>query len=566
MTREFTPEQKEAQANYWENDTPLKPADYPLFNFNVSVFEKSAECESMGFLGLGNREISESLCYAEHPDQIQLSRYIQFEDGLMSTLARVAGTTVHVSPNGFFACEFRDNVCAFHAIYGEPLSGEIMRAITERNERWGIEPSAQLKAVLGAPFPLDLSMLDLFEPWEPSKPQAKVIMPVALAHPTFLEARRVCESLSDGRDGRNWAPIEGVIALLHNAPKSTHSIRFDPSARLLNWWGTSGAQIEGLRAELARLSLDDIILFRVVLSAVLHDEKARFSASLDDIITLIGRDTDARRSAQERKKWRAKVWRSIVLFESLAVVGTRGGTWKEPAAKGEKRPKMDAQTLYTRDPLLLISGTRDTEQGTFDGSAPPKTVSLVPGDWLMEFHGNREVLSEFGDVLPIAQIPRGKPSGAWAACAGLSLSQLWREQATRATVGRNSRGKEDKVEVLKFRAFTRRELLAGTFRSDYDVNEILNDPKSGHRARDYWKAAVKELKTRGIISHYAELESTRKPSADWRKAWLDQPLDIRPAGEMLADALEIHKLAQVAKKRGTRKRALPKAQSAKDDE
>lgn len=395
-----------------------------------------------------------------------------------------------------------------------------------------------------------------------SQPRAK--LPKVLSHPTFIEARSVCASLSDGRDGRHWAPLEGVIALLHCAPKATHSVRFEPSTRLLKWWGTQGAQIEALRAELAQLDLDDVILFRVVLSAILHNEKAHFSASLDDIIKLIGRDGDARKSAAAREKWRAKVWRSIVIFDSLAVVGTRGGLWKEPGAKGTKRGLMDAEALYSNSPLLLIAGTRDTEQGTFDGSAPPKTVSLFPGDWLMPFHGNREVLSEFGDVLPLAQIPRGKPSGAWAACAGLMLCQLWREQVTRATVERNSRGKESKVEVLKFRPFTRRELLTGTFRSDYDVNAILDDPKGRkERAQDYWKAAIKELKTRGVIGHYAELAI--KPGSDWRSEWLDQPLDIRPAGEMLADALEIHKTAQEAKKRGTRKRALPKTQDTKGD-
>jgi hypothetical protein len=398
---------------------------------------------------------------------------------------------------------------------------------------------------------------------EKRRSQTRAKLPKTLPQPTFIEARKVCESLSDGRDGRQWEPIEGVIALLHSAPKSTHSVRFEPSARLLKWWGTQGAQIETLRAELARLDLDDVILFRVVLSAILHNEKAYFSASLDDIIKLIGRDGDARKSTAAREKWRAKVWRSLVLFDSLAVVGTRDGFWREPGAKGSKRGLMDAEALYSNSPLLLISGTRDTEQGTFDGSAPPKRVSLVPGDWLMPFHGNREVLSEFGDVLPIAQIPRGTPSGAWAACAGLMLCQIWREQATRATVERNSRGKETKIEVLKFRPFTRRELLASSIRSDYDVNEILDDPKSGHRARDYWKAAIKELKTRGVIGYYAELPS--KPASDWREEWLDQPLDIRPAGEMLTDALTIHKDAQTAKKRGTRKRALPKASETKSD-
>ena len=566
--REFTPEQKAALNRFWDarengENASLNPGDYPFFNFNVSVQAANAEdkkvamCEFVSLLGLGSRELSTAMPTIEHPDQIQLAHYIDTLEALICDRVWVVPTTVHVSENGlFYACEIQEYAVAFMP----PLDGDSAKslsdAITARNEQWDIKPGEKLHTILATPYPATTSAFAVFGQ-QKQQTQPKAIMPGALAHPAFIEARRVCESLSDGRDGRNWAPIEGVIALLHSAPKSTHQIRFDPSARLLNWWGTSGILLDTLRAELARLDLDDIILFRVVLSAILQDEKARFSASLDDIITLIGRDTDARRSGKEREKWRAKVWRSIVLFESLAVIGKRGGIWREPAAKGEKRVKIDPQRLYTRDPLLVITGTRDTEQGTFDGSAPPKTVSIVPGDWLMEFHGNREILSEFGDVLPIAQMPRGKPSGAWAACAGLMLSQLWREQATKATVSRVSRGGENKVEVLKFRPFTRRELLAGTMRSDYDVNAILEDPKGRkERIKTYWTGAVKELKARGVISHYAELEGKSKPGSDWRKDWLDQPLDIRPAGDMAMDALEIYKAAQLAKKRSKRTRAI----------
>lgn len=409
-------------------------------------------------------------------------------------------------------------------------------AIRARNEAWGINIPFELRD-LSAP------------PLEPKSSKTRPELPSFLPHPTFMEARQFAGAISDGRDGRYWGEIPGALALLHCPPKSKLETRYEPGAMMLNWWGVPSAQPQTLYDELARLDFDDVILFQVVLSAILHTEKARWSnISLDSIIKLIGRDTDARRSSETRQKWRNKVWRSLVLFNSMAVCGTRPGVWREPGAKSEKRVKMDAQTLYSRDPLIRIVGTRDTEQGTFDGSAPPKEVSIVPGDWLMQFHGNRQFLSEMGNVLQIAQISRGKPSGAWAACAGLMLNQLWREEVTRAPKGRNSRGKETKTEVLRFRPFTRRELLADTVRSAYDVNSILSDPKNrGERVRTYWNEAVKELKKAGVVGHYAERKT--KPGEDWRAEWLDQLLDIRPIGETLENALTIHDTATKAKRR-----------------
>ncbi len=393
-----------------------------------------------------------------------------------------------------------------------------------------------------------------------SKRMPREKMPAILAQCTFIEGRAFAAAIGDGRDGRHWEEIQGALALLHRSPKAKHSTRFEPNALLLGWWGTSGAQIETLHNELARLDFDDVILFHVVLSAILHSEKARFSVPLDGLIKLIGRDSDARRSTAAREQWRRKVWRSIVLFDSLAVYGTRPGKWREPGTKGEKRDKMSEQTLYSCDPLIRIVGTRDTEQGTFDGSAPPKEVSIVPGDWLMPFHGNREVLSELGNVLQLAQIARGKPSGAWAVCAGLMLNQLWREEATRAQKTSNSRtvkGQEIKVEVLKFRTFTRRELLAGTLRSDYGVHAILSDPTHAPRARGYWDGAVKELKKAGVIGYYAEGKA--RAGESWREVWLDQPLTIRPTGETLENALAIHKSAETAKRRGKARKTPQKA-------
>jgi len=241
----------------------------------------------------------------------------------------------------------------------------------------------------------------------------------------------------------------------------------------------------------------------------------------------------------------------MLLFDSLAVIGARPGTWREPRDGDKKREKIDPNQLYSRDALLKIIGTRATEQGTFDNSATPKEVSFVAGAWVNQFRGNREMLSDFGNVRAIASIPRGKPSGAWAACVGFALQQKWREQASYAPVTRITKG-DRKAITQKFRPFTRRALLAQLWRSDVDPEEILNGVNP-ERAKEYWDAAIKILKENGRIGIYQEIKPLPAEREGWKDAWLDQPLDIRPTGDARKDALTIHQAATEAKKRTCKK-------------
>jgi hypothetical protein len=384
---------------------------------------------------------------------------------------------------------------------------------------------------------------------------SKQIIPKRLAQFTFIEARAIAHALSDAPTLTNWQDVEGAIALLHSPPNAKHQVRFEPNALLTTWWGyPTPADKQALWNELKTISFEGVVTFYVVLAGILRTDKARWTTSLDDLIKMIGRDTDARRSESERRKLRREVWRYLLLFDSLPVIGARTGIWKEPAPKGVKRDKMAQERLISRDPLLRIVGTRATEQTAFDNSEPPKEVSLVAGEWLMQFHGNREFLAEFGDVLSIASIPRRRPSGAWAACIGFALQQAWRELATRTKQHPVKRGKDSQIEAV-FRPFTRRELLTQTYRSDYDVEEILKDPKSGHRAREYWTGAIKKLKEQNVIGHYSE---GKEPATDdWREGWLDQPLIINPKDERLAAVFAIQEAATEAKKRGQRQSKKP---------
>ncbi len=372
--------------------------------------------------------------------------------------------------------------------------------------------------------------------------------PPTLPQPTFYEARTGATAISDGRDLRDWNPIEGMMAMLHAPKDSIMQTRFEPCSLLLGWWGKpTGAELETLQCELQKLEFDALVTYFVCLSWAV--EEYQVTASLDAIIEAIGRGTDARRSTKARQALRAKVWRWMLLFDSLAVIGARPGTWREPRDRDKKRAKIDPDKLYSRDALLKIIGTRATEQGTFDNSAPPKEITFVAGPWVNQFRGNREILSDFGNVRAIASIPRGKPSGAWAACIGFALNQKWREQAATAPVARITRG-DKKATTQKFRPFTRRVLLEQLWRSEVNPDEIL---KGDHpeRAKEYWDAAIAILK-KEIIGIYKEVKPLTVTGYGWQDAWLDQPLDIRPTGDSWKDAITINKSASEARKR-TRK-------------
>jgi len=388
----------------------------------------------------------------------------------------------------------------------------------------------------------------------------KTHLPQRLPQPTFMEAKAGAHALSDAPKMRNWISLEATDAWLHCPEGAKHQTRFSPNSLLLSWWGApQSSRIDQIEEELQNLDFDAVVTYCVTLSGILSDPAARLTISLDNLIKLIGRDEDAKRTREARQEWRRKVWRWLLIFDSLAVVGARPGkNWKEPKVSGEARKRMPAQKLYSRDPLIRIMGTFTTEAGTFDDRKPPVEVTISAGEWLMQFHKNREMLSDFGDVLNIAKIPRGKPSGSWAVCAGLMLQQLWREESSRAELHLVSRGKTDepKRETLRFRHFTRRELLTKMLRSDHDVNELLSKDNARTRVPTYWKQAIKWLQDSNVIGSYREVEAEDRPNwksrscLNWRDAWLDQPLDIRPTDSILNDAIAINKAATKARRRG----------------
>jgi len=365
-------------------------------------------------------------------------------------------------------------------------------------------------------------------------------LPEVIPQQTSQEVRSLAVAISDGRALARWEEVLGEVALRHVIPDEPFQIKFSPGSALLGW--TKGQLAEDtLRDELRGCDLDTVLMLYEVLGMAVaqfgRGESSYVTLSLDDLIASLGWDKAARRGSEERDRLRLKVWNWLLIFDSLRVIGHRPGRYRDPGTK-------QLLDLRSDDALIRVMGQRVSDEVLLpDGRPLPLEVTFAPGPWIERHRGNRQILSEFGNVRVLARIPSGKAAGAWARCIGMTLLQRWREGASRAELetpqngGGTSQGGAA-LPLVKWPPFSRRALLTGLFRAQPDVVEILNgnDPS---RAREYWDQAIGLLQGEGFISVYRELGDPIGTRQGWKEMWLDAPLEIVPGEEPLAAARTI---------------------------
>jgi hypothetical protein len=373
------------------------------------------------------------------------------------------------------------------------------------------------------------------------------LSPKHLPQPTFPEMKTAGVALADGRTGRRWQPIVGELALMHSVEGSSLQTRFRARASL-NWWGLP-ATLDSLLKSLSAGGVPATLAFHAIVALVAQRD-GRVYTTLDELIRLVGWG-DAARRAGKRATLRRDMWLLLLLCSELEVIGARRGQYRDPLT----RKIIDTQS---EDPLIVVTGKDAAPQMSLDGvSEPPIAVELTAGKWLDRYLGNRRMLTDYGNVLKLAELPGKQPSGAWAQAVGLALHQLWREESSKAEIKRLGGGERQSVQ---YRPFTRREIF-DLYMPSPSPEDIL-DSDNPQRAIDYWKEAIKKLKQKGIIG-YCETKATApvKPkrgagAGDWREAWLNEPLDIRPTGPGLkasAEILTAAKKARQARRKPTRK-------------
>jgi hypothetical protein len=374
----------------------------------------------------------------------------------------------------------------------------------------------------------------------------KLEPPNRLAQPTFLEMRYAATAIADGRTGRGWSPVPGEPAMIHSAEGELLHAKLTAKPEL-NWWGEATVTHEHLREQLETLEPAGVLCLQIVTAWVI--EENRVTVTLNDLIKLIGWTP---RSTAERALMQRKIWIWLELFDAITIHGKRPGTYRDPDTK----KKID---LTSADAFIKIVGRRDAQQGqyTFDKENPPVEVSWVPGPWVDAYRNNRQILTDFGNILALTGLPLGKPSGAWALSIGLALNQKWRERASRAEERHKystdiKTGERTKTLTVDFdRSFTRYELL-DMLRTEPWVEDVLKS-SNPQRAQKYWDDAIRILKTR-IIGEYKVLDPEPDNRRGWQNFWLrEQQLLVLPKPEGIAAVTEIAKRARKINKSAKRR-------------
>jgi hypothetical protein len=373
-------------------------------------------------------------------------------------------------------------------------------------------------------------------------------LPARLPQQTFAEAKAVGIAIGAGHHLTGWGAVEGEVALRHGIEGAALEVKLT-GGPLLDTLGLPKT-IESLRAELKDLRLPAVLLLHVLLGAALRQaECGRLyaAATLDELIAAIGW---VPHSTADRKAMRRRVWRWLLLTESLVVIGERRGMYRDP----ETRKVLD---LTSRDALIRVMGQRREAGLVSDSSEPPLEVTFAPGPWVEQWLGRRDILAYFGDVRRLAEIPAGKPAGAWAQAIGLALQQIWRERASRTVVAHAG---EDRHLTVRPDTVTRRQLL-DMFPPTPTVHEVLGGPNP-RRAKDYWKDAIQLLREQGLVGRCAEVRALAPKRQGWADDWLDQPLEIRPKDRDVDAVAEIARRASAAsraRRRRMRGRAADRA-------
>lgn len=383
-------------------------------------------------------------------------------------------------------------------------------------------------------------------------------LPPEVGQPTMQEARDVAIAISDGRSLSHWESIASEVgaALRHVLPGGPFQIRLSPSAACIAWHQGMVSE-DNLRELLQGFDLDAVFLFHSILGSCiqqLRENELYLTVSLDELITAIGWNKAARRNSGERNRLRAIIWSWLLTFDGMEVVGARTGVYRDP----DTRQLLD---LSSEDSLIRIMSRRmNPEATTPDGRQIPLTVTFAPGPWVQRWKNNRQILSEFGNIRILAQIPSGKAAGAWARCIGMVLLQLWREGASRAVSDENGQA------VVQWKPFTRRQLLKGMLVAEPKVMDIL-ESKDPQHAQVYWKQAIQMLQEIGFIAQYRELSELSDARKGWGDRWLEQKLDIVPGEGDKKVAEQIGKVANARRARNAnaKKRGRPPKEKQEDE-
>lgn len=354
---------------------------------------------------------------------------------------------------------------------------------------------------------------DLFRP--------RYEIPPQIPQWTFQEARNTCFALAQGRvDASLWQTVPGEVSVCYRRDEDPLEVKFVPSE-----WFRGITSVDHIKEVLGKTELETVLFFQILLNAVI--EEGEVTVDLDSIIGFLGWEPE---STEERIAAREKLWTWIRIFDSLHVIGRRRGFQRE-------------KEIHSEGPLLRIDNCL-WDSGKYESSeTPPIDVIVKPGEWLRRFGRNRSVCPYIGDLVPLREFPTGQPKGSWALSLALALNQIWRQNALKIDLERDS--------AASSKQQTRHNLLE-MFPPTPSLDDVLN---SGHpeRAKAYWEGAIKLLLRKKVIESRSKVEASLLADrrVGWQTHWKDQYVNMTPPKAILTAIESIQK----PKKKSTGKRS-----------
>lgn len=351
---------------------------------------------------------------------------------------------------------------------------------------------------------------------------------------TAIEVREVRHAVADASAGINWQ--KDLFGLNYDSSR-TKDVELSINDQPYQPLDTAAQTL------MDRLSKQAQVVIHIVICALITAEGENIELDVTQAAGL-AYGLDSINTAPKAREARAQFWNDVEFGTRIRIRTHRKGKYR---VQGRNRRVIDIET----DELFRIA-----RYTVLEGDPGDRVRMIVePRGLIKAYSKNKGILPEFGSLNTTTRIQPGKPSGMIARSLHDTLVQIWREEATWHEIGDNG---DNHREVIRYRSFTRRELLLSkrAFRCAFDVADCL-DGKDAKRIVKYWKSAIDILKKDGAIGYYLEQGEINLKSRYWRDLWLDQKIEIRPAGDAVKDAI---KIAQVAEKN---RKALKKAKAQK---
>ena len=352
----------------------------------------------------------------------------------------------------------------------------------------------------------------------------------------------------------DWAPIEGELAResRHTFADFTVRLATQPSVGTVsNWFPGSPVKVDDDMLETLRRYGGQRACLTAQACTQLAARRPGVAIGFDQILQELAYKRPAGRvdSRAHRQAAKHEAYAHIVLGQWAAAVGTIKRTVDGRSAGYE------AWSLYAVDHV------------TFEADGTPAAITFLPVGLSRLIAENPAFLEYLGNVRDVLALPNTTP-GRWAAAILYALRLHWRLNVRRAKLHANTGGQR---QALEFAPIARRRLF-GVMNPDPPTPEDLLAGPDARRAIRYFEEAMGILQGRRDrsgdptvhVSYWHGLPTSKmrrglepwelaapgsKPRlAQWRDAWLDQRLDVRPGGADLAELLQLRERVNAARR------------------